>query len=167
MKETYTPDRSEQEAMADYIIASVIGDATGTAEGERCVGEPPSARYYLSALAPRDIDLSAGTVRRGRVVPTSAGFEFEVDEHCVLGLLAGCSVYYRVFPTYEEQLAQSDPDASASERQGRTYRLVPVFAHRDIVLPEAPADIYPNRPQLSIGGDAFAAAFEEVRTVIA
>src|SRR5712692_7096447 len=97
--------------MAGYIVDSVLGDATGASEGDRCVGEPPSARYYLSALAPGDVDLSAGTVRRGRVVPSSAGFEFEVDEGCALGVSSRCSVYYRVFPTYEEQLAKSDPEA--------------------------------------------------------
>jgi hypothetical protein len=153
--------------MVDYIVDGVIGDATGIAEGGRCVGEPPSARYYLSALAPRDLNLSAGTVRRGRVVPTSAGFEFEVEDGCVLGLHAHCSVYYRVFPTYEEQLVRSDPDTSAADRQGRTYRLVPVFVRRDIELVELPADIDPARPQLQIGADAFAAAFDDVRAAIA
>lgn len=167
MKSTYAPSRLEQEAMAEYIVESVIGDATGAAEGERCVGEPPSARYYLSALAPRDVDLSAGTVRRGRVVPTSAGFEFEVEGGCVLGLRAGCSIYYRVFPTYDEQLAKSDPDASAADRHDRTYRLVPVFTRHAVELSELRADIDPARPQLSIGADAFAAAFDQARSAIA
>jgi hypothetical protein len=166
MKAKYTPTPAEQVAMADYIVDSVIGDATGAAEEGRCVGEAPSARYYLSALAPRDLDLSAGTVRRGRVVPTSAGFEFEVEEGCVLGLRAGCSVYYRVFPSYEEQLARSDPDASPADREGRTYRLVPVFAGRDIELPELRALIDPSRPQEFLGTEEFTAAFEVVRAAI-
>jgi hypothetical protein len=167
MSKAYTPTKLEQEAMADYIVESVVDDATGIADGDRCVGEPPSARYYLSALAPRDANLSAGTVRRGRVVPTSAGFEFEVGTNCILGLRARCAVYYRVFPSYDEQLAQSDPHASSAERQGRTYRLLPVFACRAIELPELRAPIESATPQLMIGSEAFAAAFDDVTTTLA
>jgi len=163
MSNEYRPSRNEQEAMVDYIVDAVIGDATGVSDGERCIGEPPSARYDLSALAPRDLNLSAGTVRRGRVTPTSAGFEFEVEGSCVLGLSAQCSVYYRVFPSYEEQLARSDAEASPAERHGRTYRLVTVFERRDITLVELRAEIDPTRPLLQIGADAFALAFDEVR----
>lgn len=166
MNSAHTPNRLEQEAMADYIVESVLGDATGAADGERCVGEPPSARYYLSALAPRDVNLSAGTVRRGRVVPTSAGFEFEAKDGCVLGLSPRGSVYYRVFPTYKEQLERSDPDAKASDRDNRIYRLVPVFRRLDVELPELRAEIDPARRQLQIGTDAFAAAFDEVEAAI-
>src|SRR5688572_18863612 len=109
MNTKYKPTEAEQDAIAEYIVNSVVDDATGTADGRRCVGEAPSARYYLSALSPRDVDFSAGSVRRGRVVPTSAGFEFEVESACTLNVEARCSVYYRVLPTYEEQVAVSDP----------------------------------------------------------
>src|SRR5437762_1117551 len=132
MNTAYAPSPRDQEAMADYIVESVIGDATGTARGDRFVGEPPSARYYLSALAPTNADFSAGPVRRGRVVPTSAVFEFEVEDGCVLDLQTGCRVYYRVFPSYEGQLEQSDQTASPDARRGRKYRLVRVFVRRQI-----------------------------------
>lgn len=167
MKTNYSPTRLDQEAMADYIVDSVIGDATGTAQGDRCVGEPPSARYYLSALAPRDVDLTAGTVRRGRIVPTSAGFEFEVEDSSVLSLVAGCSVYYRVFPTYEEQLAVSDPNATNEERKGRTYRMRKVFARCGVKLPELSAAINAATPQQQLGAGEFTALFEEEKTAIA
>jgi hypothetical protein len=166
MTKPYMPNRLEQETIVDYIVDAVIGDATGEAEGDRCVGEPPSARYYLSALAPRDVSLSAGTVRRGRVVPTSAGFEFEVEGGCVLGLNAKCSVYYRVFPSYQEQLESSDPSANAGERQNRSYRLVPVFQRRDIQLVEHHAEIDAASPRLEITAEAFTAAFNEVGAAI-
>jgi Helicase conserved C-terminal domain len=166
MKSSYVPGRAEQEVMADYIVDSVIGDATGVAEGERCVGEPPSARYYLSALAPRDVDFSAGTVRRGRVVPTSAGFEFEAENSSVLGLMAECSVYYRVFPTYAEQLAKSDPDASPADRHDRAYRLSPVFARCAVQLPELRADVDAAQRYVPFGSEAFAAAFDQARSAI-
>lgn len=167
MSKEYVPTREEQEAIADYIVESVIGDATGAADGDRCVGEPPSARYYLSALAPVDVDLAAGTVRRGRVVPTSAGFEFEVEEGCVLTLSPRCSVYYRVFPTYDEQLEASDPGGNAADRHGRRYRLARAFRRRDIELPNLRAEIDPRYPRLHIGAEDFAAAFHAVETAIA
>lgn len=167
MNTSYSPTRLEQEAMADYIVDSVTGDATGTAQGDRCVGEPPSARYYLSALAPRDVDLTAGTVRRGRIVPTSAGFEFEVEDSSTLGLVASCSVYYRVFPTYEEQLAVSDPDVTNEERKGRSYRMRKVFARRGVNLPELSATINATTPQKQLGGEEFATVFEEIKSEIA
>src|SRR5947208_7319091 len=66
MKSAHMPDCVAQEAMANFIVESVIGDATGAAEGARCVGEPPSARYYLSALAPREVDFEVGTVHLAR-----------------------------------------------------------------------------------------------------
>jgi hypothetical protein len=149
MSPSYVASRVEQRAMADYIVDSVIGDATGAADGARCVGEPPSARYYLSALAPRDLDLTTGAARRGRVTPTSAGFEFEVEEGCVLTADAACAVYYRVFPSYEEQLVHSDPQATSAERRGRTYRLVPVFMRRDIEVPELVIPVDPAQPHQS------------------
>ncbi len=166
MKTTFTPTKATQEAMADYIVESVIGDATGSAEPGRCVGEPPSARYYLGALAPYDLNLSAGTVRSGRVTPPAAGFEFEVGEGCTLSLAAGCEVYFRVFPSYEEQLAHSDPDLSAEDRAGRTYRLVTVFSSRRIQLPEISAEVDPTRPQIQTGGEEFAAAFDEMKETV-
>src|SRR2546426_9559549 len=101
MKAVYRPSRPQQEALADHLVKAVIADATGVSDEDRCVGEPPSARYYLAALAPHDVNLAAGTVKRGRVVPNAAGFEFEIDgDRCVLTLEARCSVYYRVLPTY-------------------------------------------------------------------
>ena len=45
----------QQVAMADYVAASVVDDATGRSDSARCVGEPPSAHYYLGTLAPADI----------------------------------------------------------------------------------------------------------------
>ncbi len=167
MKGNYFPARVEQEAVAGFIVDNVIGDATGTAEGDRCIGEPPSARYYLSALAPRDVDLTAGTVRRGRVVPTSAGFEFEVEEGCVLGISARCSVYYRVFPKYQEQLMESDPDATPDERRDRRYRLVRVFKRRDILLTELQVEVEPTRPLVHVGEEQFAAEVAQIQAAIA
>src|SRR6266496_3019330 len=124
------PTVAEQLALADHVVAAVVNDATGEADGDRCVGEPPSARYYLATLAPRDLDLSAGRERRGRQTPRSAGFEFEVvDDRGSFHVRPAVSCYYRVFPTFEEQLRVAGGEESASDRPGREYRLAPAF-HR-------------------------------------
>src|SRR5262249_47392998 len=105
MTTSVDPIIEQQLAFADHLVGAVVHDATGEADGDRCIGEPPSARYYLATLAPRDLDLSAGRERRGRQTPGSAGFEFEVvDDRASLDVRATLSCYCRVLPTFEEQL---------------------------------------------------------------
>src|SRR5712691_5671932 len=100
MTDPFNPAVEQQTALADHLTRAVVHDATGEADGNRCVGEPPSARYYLGALAPRDLNLAAGRERRGRETPTSAGFEFEVSDPLgVIEVAATVSAYYRVLPT--------------------------------------------------------------------
>jgi len=160
MIDRYFPTRPEQDAMADYITDAVVLDATGEMDGDRCVGEPPSAKYYLSSLAPIDLDLAAGALRRGRFAPNSAGFEFEVDEPAaVLSVAAGASCYYRVFPTYEEQVARSNRDLGGDERHDRTYELVPVFRRLGIDIGANEVQISDAHPVQYLFGDRFADAF--------
>ena len=167
MHPTHKPTVLEQQAITDYIVDSVINDATGVADGDRCVGEPPSARYYLSALAPSDLNLAAGAVRRGRTTPTSAGFEFEVEPGSVLGVVATCSVYYRVFPSHAEQLAQSDPAATTADRSGRSYRMVRVFRRREVTLSSISIDVDAGPRQVALAADGFGAQFDEITAFIA
>lgn len=162
MKAVYRPSRPQQEALADHLVETVIADATGVSDGDRCVGEPPSARYYLSALAPHDVNLAAGTLKRGRVVPNAAGFEFEIEgDRCVLSLEARCSVYYRVLPTYSEQLDRSDPELQPGERNGRSYLLRRVFRRIEITPAPMTATIDAAQPQAIVGANEFAPAFAE------
>ena len=122
------PTVVEQLALADHLVAAVVDDGTGAADGDRCVGEPPSARYYLATLAPVDLNLAAGRERKGRQTPSSLGFEFEVvDGRASLEVRARLSCYYRVLPTFEEQLAFAGGDDAPPDRSGREYRLAPVF----------------------------------------
>ena len=88
MSNEHRPNRNEQEAMVDYIVDAVIGDATGASDAERCVGEPPSAKYYLSALAPRDLNLSADGSARPRHANIGRLRIRGVEGNCVLGLSA-------------------------------------------------------------------------------
>ena len=159
------PSIETQEAMADYLVRAVITDATGEVDGERCVGEPPSARYYLATLAPGDLDLGASGPRRGRETPNALGFEFDIaDGRRTLRLEAEVSCYYRVLPTLSEQLAYAGGADDDEVRQAAEYRLAPVFQRRTVAV--GPIDVAVDAETTLIAGigrDEFAAGFAEVR----
>src|SRR2546425_4461322 len=116
MSERFDATVADQNAIADHLVGAVVRDATGEADGNRCVGEPPSAKYYLATLAPRDLDLAAGRERRGRETPRSAGFEMEVlQERSVFRAQVSMSCYYRVLPTFEEQLGFAGGEEEPSD----------------------------------------------------
>lgn len=163
MSKPIVPTIAEQKAMADFVMRAVVEDATGENEGDRRVGEPPSARYYLGTLAPLGLNLAAGEVKKGRDVPSSAGFEFDVDdERAELGVTAGVSVYYRVWPTFKEQLDYHGGADKPEERRGRQYRLVPVFRRAEVKIGELAVSLEPSVPTTAVGADEFASAFASV-----
>jgi Lhr-like helicase len=154
------PTVEQQILLADHLEAVVVDDATGAADGDRCVSEPPSARYYLATLAPRDLNLSAGRERRGRQTPRSAGFEFEVmDDHASLDVRAVVSCYYRVLPTFEEQLGFAGGEQPASERSGRDYRLAPAFQRVAVDSGVTTLRLDPAHHLQYAGGAEFATGF--------
>lgn len=161
----YQPDVLHQEAMAGYLIESVVRDGTGESDGDRCVGEPPSARYYLSSLAPKDLNLAAGRERRGRETPSSLGFEFEVtDPRAALTLRATVSCYYKVWPTLAEQRDFSN----WSPGDTTPFRLAPVFVRREVSTGEMTGHLDPDKPYVaSIGASRFAQGFAAVAAVAA
>ena len=158
------PTVEEQLALADHLVAAVVHDATGAADGDRCVGEPPSARYYLATLAPIDLNIAAGTQRKGRQTPSSLGFEFEVaDDRAPLEIRATLSCYYRVLPTFEEQLAFAGGDDAPSDRSGRDYRLAPVFRRVGVDTGTVTLRLDPDRHLQHGCEDEFASAFQAAR----
>src|SRR5947207_1896592 len=133
MSDPFEPTVAQQSAIADHLVDAVVLDGTGELDGDRCVGEPPSAKYFLATLAPADLNLAAGKERRGRETPSSAGFEFEVaDDRSVLEVRATVSCYYRVFPTLDEQLGYRGGDDAPADRAGRDYRLAPAYQRVDV-----------------------------------
>ena len=163
MPEALAPTIAEQQAMADYIIDTVVGDATGEAEGDRRVGEPPSVRYYLGTLAPPDLQIAAGRARRGREAPSSAGLEFDVDDAgAELSVTAHVSVYYRVFPSLEEQLGFHGGADPSDRRAAGTYRLAPVFQRAGVEIRDLPVRLDPHTRTFAIGADEFAARFDQI-----
>jgi len=162
------PTVEQQVLFADHIVNAVLVDATGAADDGRCVGEPPSARYYLATLAPGDLNLSAGRQRRGRETPSSAGFEFEVVDACAtITVRANVDCYYRVFPTLAEQLAFAGGEDSVADRSSREYRLAPVFRSAKVETGEITLALDPEHPVMYVGGEEFAAGFAEVRRAAA
>lgn len=154
--------------MVNYIIDAVMQDATGEADGDRCVGEPPSARYYLGTLAPRDVQLAAGPDRRGRQAPRSAGVEFDVDdERATLMIDAHVSVYHRVFPTLDEQLGFHGGNDAPEDRVERAYRLAPVFRRTDVDVSDITVQLDPATRATYAGADAFGHRFGEVAAAVA
>jgi Helicase conserved C-terminal domain len=157
------PTVTEQRAMAEYIVDTIVHDATGEAEGDRRVGEPPSARYYLATLAPRDVEFAANRVRRGRQAPRSAGLEFDVDDgQSELRIHARVSVYYRVLPTFEEQLAHHGGNDTADARNDRVYRLAAVFRRADVGVRDLAVALDAATPTGAFGAAEFAERFGEV-----
>ncbi|MFI5168224.1 MAG: helicase-related protein [Thermoanaerobaculales bacterium] len=168
MSDQFEPTVDQQTAIADHLTRAVVDDATGEADGDRCVGEPPSARYYLAALAPRDLNLAAGKERRGRETPSSAGFEFEVSDPLgVLEVAATVSAYYRVLPTYGEQLEFAGGGDAPDDRLGRDYRLAPAFQRVEVVTGGIQIDLNPDLHLQHVGMEEFAAGFRAVREAAA
>lgn len=161
MTERYEPTVKEQIAMADHLVSAVVTDGTGVADGERCVGEPPSARYYLATLAPQGLNLAAGRERKGRETPNSAGFEFEVtDARASLEVRGRVACYYRVFPTLEEQLAFAGVNDPPEERELREYRLAPAYQVVEVDTGPLTLRMDPDHRPQHIAFDEFRDGFE-------
>jgi hypothetical protein len=155
------PTVGQQEAMADYLVGAVVDDATGAAEGDLCLGEPPSARYYLASLAPADVNLAVNAVRMGRATPASLGFEFEVAATgAKLTVSASVSCYYKRVPTWEEQRRYlGDRLGTADE-----YPLAPVFQRVPVEVGPLPVAISPDGfTRRDEGRREFATVFAQVR----
>jgi Helicase conserved C-terminal domain len=154
------PAIEHQRALADHLVGAIVHDGSGEADGDLCIGEPPSARYYLAALAPSDLDLAAGRERRGRQTPGSLGFEFEVvDDRATLDVRATVSCYYRVLPTLEEQLVFAGGDEAPSDRAGRDYRMAPVYRRVGVDTGTVTLRLDPDRHLQHTCEEEFAAAF--------
>lgn len=162
----FEPTIRQQNAMADFLIAAVLDDATGVSDGDRRVGEPPSARYFLGTLAPSDLNLSANGQRRGRETPTSCGFEFEVAAtDPTFTINATASVYYRVWPTFAEQLAYAGGDLEPQDRIGKDFRLAPAFQRVQVETGDVEVRVRLETPIQDVAVGQFAAALSEAQDV--
>ncbi|MEV0135420.1 helicase-related protein [Dactylosporangium sp. NPDC050688] len=161
----FEPTRAQQETIVDYLVAAVVDDATGVADGDVCLGEPPSARYFLASLAPGDLDLAVNAVRMGRATPSSLGFEFEIGRAGgTIQLSATVSCYYRRTPTYAEQLEHLGTRLGSAD----TYRLAPVFQRLDVAIDPITVDLSrPGPASIPVGRTEFAHEFTRARALAA
>ena len=160
MTENYEPTVDEQLSMADHLVNAVILDSTGEMDRDRCVGEPPSAKYFLATLAPPDLNLAAGRERKGRETPSSAGFEFEVvDDRAIFEVRATVSCYYRVFPTWAEQLGYKGGDDAPGDRAGREYRLAPAYQRVNVDTGALELRLDPDHHLQYTASEEFSAGF--------
>jgi len=163
----FKPSVGEQEAMAAYLVTAVVSAGEGPADGDCCVGEPPSARYYLATLAPQDVDFGGRRVRRGRQTPSSSGYELEVtDPRAFLRVRAEARCYYSVLPTLEQQLEYT-AEPNRDRLLAGEYRLAPVF--RGVDIDTGPIDVVldPGVPVQYVGREQLRDEIRRVRAVAA
>lgn len=147
--------------LAEYLVQTVIRRGTGRSE-EYCIGDRPRDRYFIGSLAPAS---DASSVRVGdlltRLAPTGMGLDVLVraGAGAVLVVKPEFNVYYRIFPTLEQQLkaaVEQHPDAGEDESE----------AEEDLDAAEESrlASLGPARRQEASGQTA-ATAHRELATV--
>ncbi|RAJ61666.1 helicase-like protein [Streptomyces sp. Amel2xB2] len=125
MTNPFKPSVAQQTALVDHLVKAVVSDATGEAQGDFCLGEPPSARYFMETLGPHSVEPGGAAPRNGRTTPDSLGFEFEAENASSITVKARASFYYAVLPTRTQQLEW------AGVRE-EPYRLAPLFRRLDV-----------------------------------
>ena len=132
----FEPSVTQQTALVDHLVNAVVSDATGQAQGDVCLGEPPSARYFMESLGPHTVEAGGAAPRYGRTTPDSLGFEFEAGNASSISVKARASFYYAALPTRSQQLEW------AGERE-EPYRLAPLFKRLTVTV--GPVDIVLGR----------------------
>ncbi len=128
----FEPTVAQQTALVEHLVSAVVSDATGEAQGDVCLGEPPSARYFMESLGPHTVEPGGTAPRYGRTTPDSLGFEFEAENASSVTVKAKASFYYSALPTRVQQLEW------AGERE-EPYRLAPLFKRLAVTV--GPVDI--------------------------
>jgi hypothetical protein len=111
-----SPSYRDQERLGQYIAESVLGEVSGTATGSgggTCTGDLPKDTYFAGSLIPSaEAELSGlSEDLQSKLSPTAIQVDFLLDPEIAaeLSITVSGNVYYRSFPTYEEQFV-NDPD---------------------------------------------------------
>ncbi|MYT50122.1 hypothetical protein GTW50_06345 [Streptomyces sp. SID7815] len=123
----FEPSVAQQTALVEHLVSAVVSDATGEAQGDVCLGEPPSARYFMESLGPHAVEPGGTAPRYGRTTPDSLGFEFEAANASSVTVKAQASFYYSALPTRAQQLEW------AGDRE-EPYRLAPLFKRLGVTV---------------------------------
>ncbi|MFD5672104.1 helicase-related protein [Streptomyces sp. NPDC127040] len=123
----FEPSVTQQTVLVEHLVNAVVSDATGEAQGDICLGEPPSARYFMESLGPHTVEPGGVAPRYGRTTPDSLGFEFEAENSSSITVKARASFYYAALPTRAQQREW------AGERE-ESYRLAPLFRRLGVTV---------------------------------
>jgi hypothetical protein len=104
----------EEELLATYLSEQVTNRAAGILEDE-CVQNAPRDRYFIGNLrpvSPLDIDSTPQYLRDlvEKLSPMAFGAEFRAvsgDGKITATVTVSWNCYYRVFPTYDQQVARN------------------------------------------------------------
>jgi len=104
----------DQERLGQWIAESVLKEASGTGMGDDggyCYGDLPKDTYFAGSLLPSDEAELSGLSEdlQSKLSPTAIQAEFLFDPASAnrLTVTVSGNVYYRSFPTYEEQFDRS------------------------------------------------------------
>lgn len=120
--ENWTPQ--EEEKLANYIAEQVIGRASGKLK-EECLFNMPRDRYFIGNLRSAADENEENEINlpfdlRNKLSPTAFGSEFLVrsqDRKMRIEVTVKWTCYYRVFPTYIQQIEfQRVSDESTDEQ---------------------------------------------------
>lgn len=112
----------DQEKLGQWIAESVLEEVSGTGTSEndhKCFGDLPKDTYFAGSLKPSDEAELSGLSEdlQSKLSPTALQAEFLFDPQNADGLTVNVSgnVYYRSFPTYEEQFKQAVPGVPSED----------------------------------------------------
>lgn len=157
-QERRLPSIEEQNGIADYFARTVIDDATGLRDGDTCL-DAPRARYYLSKLAPEPTNRADPSHDRNG--NNALGFEFEVEDGAELAIQAQCSVYYRILPTYEQQVQRYELGQDEKEDGKRVVAFPTALVYERFNIGPVTVKTVVSTEVQNLGADLFQGLFEE------
>lgn len=123
---------NEEEKLASYLINEVNSRASGSKYVE-CVGNSPRDVYFIGNLRPRESSSSDDSFKAAylkdlskKLSPVAFGAEFllnPVKDSLDIHITLSWSLYYRVFPTYEQQRKYQLKEEDSTELKNRKVEL--------------------------------------------
>ncbi len=110
----------EEIAYANGLISFITDQASGRATDE-CIGEMPRNLYFIGSIRPEPLEQEAQRWLRDlaeKLAPVAIGVEVGLHtagQSMEIAATASWSVYYRVRPSYKEQIEFQNPSGAAEE----------------------------------------------------
>lgn len=174
-----SPDRDtgsafyrDQERLGQYLADSVLEEVSGTAPGANggtCTGDLPKDTYFAGSLIPSEEAELSGLSEdlQSKLSPTALQVDFllDTDAGSKLTVTVSGNVYYRSFPTYEEQFVNepdhvpdTDSEDESNERSQQDGTFSTVF--RRLQFESEPIEIELPPTEELTGGNSVSANVE-------